>query len=124
MIETKGEMRVEPRTVSTVRLKVGRTHKSRRKATILIFAPSSSGRTLEFDSRNRGSNPRGASLKYEKRMNIFQRYFNYLKTWRKHREVIKALNALSTRELDDIGISRADINDLVWLEEDKAKTGK
>ena len=26
-----------------------------------VFAPSSSGRTLDFDSRKRGSNPRGAS---------------------------------------------------------------
>ena len=57
-------------------------------------------------------------------MNIFRRYFNYLKTWRKHREVIKHLNKLSDRELADIGINRENITELVWLSEDRANTGK
>jgi uncharacterized protein YjiS (DUF1127 family) len=52
-------------------------------------------------------------------MNILQRYWNYLKTWREHRKAIKQLNQLTDRELNDIGISRADIDRLVWLEEDK-----
>jgi uncharacterized protein YjiS (DUF1127 family) len=52
-------------------------------------------------------------------MNIVQRYWNYLKTWREHRKAIKQLNRLTDRELNDIGISRTDIDRLVWLEEDK-----
>jgi len=46
------------------------------------------------------------------------RYWNYLRTWRKHRETIKQLNQLTDKELNDIGISRTDIDRLVWLEED------
>ena len=57
-------------------------------------------------------------------MNIFIRYWNYLKTWRKHRDTIKRLNALSDKELADIGICRANINSLIWLEEDKQQRGK
>jgi len=52
-------------------------------------------------------------------MSIFKRYWNYMNTWREHRRIIKELNALTDRELTDIGISRADINRLVWLEEDR-----
>jgi len=52
-------------------------------------------------------------------MSIFKRYWNYMNTWREHRRIIKELNALTDRELSDIGISRADIDRLVWLEEDK-----
>ena len=51
-------------------------------------------------------------------MNIFRRYFNYLRTWRKHRETIKALNKLSDKELEDIGIARWQIDELIWLKED------
>ena len=47
------------------------------------------------------------------------RYWKYLRTWRKHRETIKQLNQLTDKELNDIGISRTDIDRLVWLEEDK-----
>jgi uncharacterized protein YjiS (DUF1127 family) len=57
-------------------------------------------------------------------MNIFKRYYNYLKTWRKHREVIKELNRLTNRELSDIGINRGDIDRLVWLDKDKHERGK
>ena len=57
-------------------------------------------------------------------MNWITRYFKYLCTWRKHREVIKELNKLTDRELKDIGINRGDIDRLVWLQEDKQQRGK
>ena len=57
-------------------------------------------------------------------MTWFWRYMNYLATWREHRKAIKQLNQLTDRELRDLGISRADIDRLVWLEEDKQKRGK
>ena len=57
-------------------------------------------------------------------MNIIQRYYNYLATWRSHRKAIKQLNTLTNRELRDIGISRADIDRMVWLDEDKDKRGE
>jgi len=52
------------------------------------------------------------------------RYWNYLRTWRLHRETIKELNRLSDRELKDIGMSRGDIDRLIWLEEDKTMRGR
>ena len=56
-------------------------------------------------------------------MTWFWRYMNYLATWREHREAIKQLNQLTNRELRDIGINRADIDRMVWLDEDKQKRG-
>lgn len=56
-------------------------------------------------------------------MNVVWRYLNYLRTWRKHRDTIKSLNRLSDAELKDIGLNRADIDDLIWLKEDKEKRG-
>lgn len=56
-------------------------------------------------------------------MNIFRRYFNYLKTWRLHRETIKQLNSLSDKELEDIGIERWQIDRLIWLKEDIRRRG-
>lgn len=56
-------------------------------------------------------------------MNIFSRYLRYLKTWRKHRETIKQLNKLTDADLRDIGINRSDIDDMVWLEEDRQQRG-
>ena len=50
---------------------------------------------------------------------IFGRYLNYLRTWRKHRETIKSLNKLSDKQLEDIGIMRYQIDELIWLKEDK-----
>jgi len=57
-------------------------------------------------------------------MNIFLRYFKYLQTWRKHRELVKDLNRLNDSQLKDIGISRGEIDHLVWLEQDKQQRGK
>jgi uncharacterized protein YjiS (DUF1127 family) len=57
-------------------------------------------------------------------MNWVTRYWNYLKTWRAHREAIKQLNSLTDNELKDIGISRSDIDRLIWLEEDKTMRGR
>ncbi|MFS9668737.1 DUF1127 domain-containing protein, partial [Klebsiella pneumoniae] len=45
-------------------------------------------------------------------MSWFWRYMNYLATWREHRKVIKELNQMTDRELQDMGISRADIDRL------------
>ena len=56
-------------------------------------------------------------------MNWIVRYYKYLSTWRKHREVIKELNRLTDAELKDIGINRGDIDRLVWLQEDKENRG-
>ena len=57
-------------------------------------------------------------------MKWWWRWMNYLVTWREHRCVIKELNRLTDRELADIGISRADIDRLVWLGEDKSMRGR
>ena len=57
-------------------------------------------------------------------MSWFWRYVNYLSTWREHRKAIKQLNTLTDRELRDIGIARADIDRLVWLQEDKDNRGR
>ena len=57
-------------------------------------------------------------------MTMFWRYVNFLATWREHRKAIKQLNQLTDHELNDIGISRADIDRLVWLQEDKDNSGR
>jgi uncharacterized protein YjiS (DUF1127 family) len=57
-------------------------------------------------------------------MTWFWRYINYLATWRTHREAIKVLNRLTDHELKDIGLTRADIDRMVWLEEDKTMRGR
>jgi uncharacterized protein YjiS (DUF1127 family) len=57
-------------------------------------------------------------------MTWFWRWMNFLATWREHRRVIKELNALTDKELADIGIARADIDRLVWLGEDKSMRGR
>ena len=57
-------------------------------------------------------------------MTWFWRYVNFLATWHEHRKAIKQLNQLTTRELNDIGLSRADIDRMVWLKEDKDNRGR
>ena len=57
-------------------------------------------------------------------MSWFWRYVNFLATWREHRRAIKQLNMLTDRELNDIGINRANIDRLVWLVEDKDNRGR
>ena len=51
-------------------------------------------------------NPRqGVTIMGAKGNSLFDRYRN----WRRYRTTVSALEKLSTRELDDIGISRGDI---------------
>jgi len=57
-------------------------------------------------------------------MTWFWRYVNYLATWRDHRNAIKTLNMLTDKELKDIGLNRSDIDRMVWLKEDKEKSGR
>ena len=52
------------------------------------------------------------------------RFWNYLMTWQMHRDTIKHLNRLSNRELQDIGLTRGDIDNLVWMREDFKKRGE
>jgi len=49
---------------------------------------------------------------------------NYISTWREHRDIIKQLNRMSDRDLADMGISRCDIDRLIWLGEDKSMRGR
>ena len=56
--------------------------------------------------------------------NLFIRFLRYSVTWSEHRKAIKILNTLSNRELKDIGMTRADIDRMVWLENDKLERGK
>jgi uncharacterized protein YjiS (DUF1127 family) len=52
------------------------------------------------------------------------RYWKYLMTWQMHRDTIKHLNRLSNRDLRDIGLTRGDINNLVWMKKDFEEQGK
>jgi len=51
------------------------------------------------------------------------RFLRFVNTWRAHRRIIKELNAMDDKTLQDIGISRHDIDTLIWLEFDKEKRG-
>lgn len=57
-------------------------------------------------------------------MSWLWRYMNYISTWREHRDIIKQLNRMSDRDLADMGISRCDIDRLIWLGEDKSMRGR
>jgi len=56
--------------------------------------------------------------------NIIVRFLRYSVMWSEHRAAIKHLNRLSDRELRDVGLSRADIDRMVWLKEDKDSRGR
>ena len=56
--------------------------------------------------------------------NLFIRFMRYSVMWSEHRKAIKILNTLSDRELKDIGMIRADIDRMVWLDSDKNERGK
>ena len=51
------------------------------------------------------------------------RFLRFVNTWRAHRRIIKELNAMDDKTLQDIGINRCDIDTLIWLEFDKERRG-
>ena len=51
------------------------------------------------------------------------RFLRFVNTWRAHRRIIKELNAMDDKTLQDIGIDRNDIDKLIWLEFDKENRG-
>ena len=59
-----------------------------------------------------------------KLFNYVWRITNYLATRAEHRRTIKILNQMDDHELNDIGISRGDINRMIWLDEDKTMKGR
>ena len=52
------------------------------------------------------------------------RFVRYVIDWRKTRAVIRELNRLSDKELKDIGISRCEIENLIYRLEEEDKNGK
>ena len=52
------------------------------------------------------------------------RFVRYVIDWRKTRSVIRELNRLSDKELKDIGISRCEIENLIYRLEEEDKNGK
>lgn len=46
--------------------------------------------------------------------NIFVRFMRYCIMWSEHRAAIKTLNKLTDAELKDIGLTRGDIDRMVW----------
>jgi len=55
---------------------------------------------------------------------LFVRWMRYINTRAQHRETIKTLNRLNDRELKDIGITRGEINGLIFRDEDRKQRGK
>ena len=56
---------------------------------------------------------------------MLMRFIRYLVDWRRTRAVIRELNMLTDKQLKDIGISRGEINYLVYtLEQEEQKGGK
>jgi len=53
-----------------------------------------------------------------------RRFILFVATWRRHRECVKTLNMLTDRDLKDIGLSRCDIDRLIWQDEDKTLKGR
>ena len=56
---------------------------------------------------------------------MLMRFVRYVIDWRKTRAVIRELNMLTDKQLKDIGISRGEINHLVYtLDQENQKGGK
>lgn len=56
---------------------------------------------------------------------MVMRFIRYLIDWRRTRGVIRELNMLTDKQLKDIGISRGEINHLVYtLEQEEEKGAK
>jgi len=56
---------------------------------------------------------------------MLMRFVRYVIDWRKTRAVIRELNMLTDKQLKDIGMSRGEINHLVYtLDQEKQKGGK
>jgi uncharacterized protein YjiS (DUF1127 family) len=51
------------------------------------------------------------------------RLWMYLATWQAHRDTIKHLNRMSNAQLRDIGITRGEINNMVWMKNDILDAG-
>ena len=51
------------------------------------------------------------------------RLWMYLATWQAHRDTIKHLNRMSNAQLRDIGITRGEINNMVWMKKDILDAG-
>jgi uncharacterized protein YjiS (DUF1127 family) len=51
------------------------------------------------------------------------RLWMYLATWQAHRDTIKHLNRMSNAQLRDIGITRGEINNMVWMKNDILEAG-
>jgi uncharacterized protein YjiS (DUF1127 family) len=51
------------------------------------------------------------------------RLWMYLATWQAHRDTIKHLNRMSNAQLRDIGITRGEINNMVWMKSDILEAG-
>ena len=52
------------------------------------------------------------------------RLYNYLQTWQAHRDTILHLNRMTDKDLKDIGITRSDINRMVWFDKHKDERGR
>jgi uncharacterized protein YjiS (DUF1127 family) len=55
---------------------------------------------------------------------LFVRWLRYIATRKAHRVTIKTLNRLTNRELRDIGITRGEINGLIFRDEDRKQRGE
>jgi len=51
------------------------------------------------------------------------RFWNFVITWRKHRNTIKSLNQLTDAQLRDIGLERHGLDGLIWHPEDLKSRG-
>ena len=52
------------------------------------------------------------------------RFIRYVIDWRKTRAVIRELSSLSDKQLKDIGITRGEINNLIYRLEEEEKNEK